>query len=131
MKMPHTLFHWILVALVAGALLLAFSEARGQAPGQSSGAAGVFQGRPSMAGAQGGLGAQAGLPQGGIGLQGSEGAEIKIPLGSAGSQDQASTPATGTGTVSVGDLKPVANDTGVTPGGQGGAAKDPGRTPAK
>lgn len=44
--------------------------------GQSTGAQAVFEGRPAMAGAQGGIGAMAGLPQGGIGLQGNEGARL-------------------------------------------------------
>ena len=68
---PH---HWITVALVLAALMLMLSEAHGQ----STGAAAVFEGRPAMAGAQGGMGAQAGLPQGGIGVQGSQAAE-RVP----------------------------------------------------
>ena len=68
MKMPHTPFHWIMVALAVSMLLLTLNEAHGQ----STGAAAVFEGRPAMAGAQAGQGAQAGPPQGGIGLQGSD-----------------------------------------------------------
>jgi hypothetical protein len=64
-----------MVALVLAALLLTLSEAHGQ----STGAAAVFEGRPAIAGAQGGLGAQAGVPQGGIGVQGSEVAERSMP----------------------------------------------------
>ena len=71
MRMPHTPYHWIVVALVAAAFLLALSEAHGQ-PAGSTGAAAVFQGRPAMAGAQAGQGALAGPPQGGIGVQGSD-----------------------------------------------------------
>lgn len=77
MRMPHTPYHWMLVALVAGAFLLAMSEAHGQSPG-GSGAAAVFEGRPAMAGAQAGQGAQAGPPQGGIGVQGSD--DLARPL---------------------------------------------------
>src|SRR6185369_7239754 len=44
------------------------------------GAAAVFEGRPAMAGAQGGQGAQAGPPQGGIGVQGSQSAERSLHL---------------------------------------------------
>jgi hypothetical protein len=40
----------------------------------------VFEGRPAMAGAQGGQGAQAGPPQGGIGVQGNEAAERGLRL---------------------------------------------------
>jgi hypothetical protein len=68
MKMNHSPQHWITVALLLAALLLTLSEAHGQ----STGTAASFEGRPAMAGAQAGLGAQAGPPQGGIGVQGSE-----------------------------------------------------------
>ena len=76
MKMHHTRYYWILVALALAALLLILPEAHGQ----SSGAAAVFEGRPSLAGAQGGQGAQAGPPQGGIGAQGSDSAQRGFPL---------------------------------------------------
>ena len=52
-------------AAVVGAVPLALA--------QSTGAGAVFEGRPAMAGAQGGQGAQAGMPQGGLGVQGNEG----------------------------------------------------------
>jgi hypothetical protein len=76
--MKHSLHHpthWIGVAVVAGMALLAF-EASGQQStnNMSPNAQAVFQGRPAMSGAQAGLGAMAGPPQGGIGLQGSDGA---------------------------------------------------------
>ena len=74
MKIHHSPSHWVMVALVLAALLLTLSEAHGQ----SSGAAAVFEGRPAIAGAQGGLGAQAGVPQGGLGVQGSEVAERSV-----------------------------------------------------
>ena len=77
MRMPHTPYHWIVVALVATAFLLALSEAHGQSIG-STGPAAVFEGRPAMAGAQAGQGAQAGPPQGGIGVQGSD--DLAKPL---------------------------------------------------
>jgi hypothetical protein len=69
----HHPTHWIGVALVIALALLAF-----EASGQSTNAAAQFEGRPSMAGAQAGLGAQAGPPQGGIGLQGSDGAGLNL-----------------------------------------------------
>jgi hypothetical protein len=68
--------HWIIVALVAVIALFTFGHARGQ----STGAAAVFEGRPAMAGAQGGLGAQGGVPQGGIGVQGNEAAQRQLHL---------------------------------------------------
>jgi hypothetical protein len=68
MKIQHRPYHWVAVALVLAALLLTLSEVHGQSTGSSA----VFEGRPAMAGAQGGLGAQAGPPQGGIGVQGTE-----------------------------------------------------------
>ena len=77
MRMPHTPYHWVLVAMVAAAFLLALSEAHGQPAGRT-GPAAVFEGRPAMAGAQAGQGAQAGPPQGGIGVQGSD--DLARPL---------------------------------------------------
>jgi hypothetical protein len=74
MKIHHPPYHWITVALVLAALLFALSEAHGQSTGSSA----LFEGRPAMAGAQGGLGAQAGPPQGGIGVQGSDAAQRTI-----------------------------------------------------
>lgn len=66
--MVHHPTHWIAVALVAALALIAF-ETAGQ---MSTGSTAMFEGRPVLAGAQGGLGAQAGMPQGGLGVQGSE-----------------------------------------------------------
>ena len=74
MKIHHSPYHWISVALILAALLFTLSEAHGQ----STGSAAVFEGRPSMAGAQGGLGAQAGPPQGGLGVQGSDAAQRTV-----------------------------------------------------
>lgn len=72
-------FHWIGIALVLLLALIAF-EASGQPVNSqlSANASAVFQGRPAMAGAQAGLGAMAGPPQGGIGLQGSDGAGLNL-----------------------------------------------------
>ena len=75
--MPHHPTHWIAIALAASLALLAF-EAAGQATKPSANAEAVFQGRPTMSGAQAGLGAMAGPPQGGIGLQGSDGAGLSL-----------------------------------------------------
>lgn len=72
--MIHHPTHWIAVALVAALGLMA-AEVYGQ---MSTGAAAMFEGRPALAGAQGGLGAQAGLPQGGLGVQGNEAAERNL-----------------------------------------------------
>jgi hypothetical protein len=76
MKMHHTRYYWITVALVVIAFLLTLSEAHGQSAGTSA----VFEGRPALAGAQGGQGAQAGPSQGGIGVQGSEAAGREMRL---------------------------------------------------
>jgi hypothetical protein len=74
---PHHPTHWLAVAVVLAATLTAF-EAYGQQTVHelriNPNAQAVFQGRPAMSGAQAGLGAMAGPPQGGIGLQGSDGA---------------------------------------------------------
>lgn len=74
----HHPTHWAAVALVAALALLAFEVAGQGSAAQSTTASGMFQGRPAMAGAQGGLGAQAGLPQGGLGVQGSQAAELNL-----------------------------------------------------
>ena len=73
----HGHHHGITAAVVLAALLLTLTDVHGQT---TLGAGAMFQGRPEMAGAQGGLGAQAGPPTGGIGLQGSEGAEKGLNL---------------------------------------------------
>ncbi|HYE39752.1 MAG TPA: hypothetical protein VEB23_07460 [Ramlibacter sp.] len=76
---PHHRTHWIAVALAIGFGLMALEVAGQQATNNMSpNAQAVFQGRPAMAGAQGGLGAMAGPPQGGIGLQGSDGAGLNL-----------------------------------------------------
>jgi hypothetical protein len=66
--MIHHPSHWLAVALVALLALVAV-EVAGQ---MSMGSTAMYEGRPYLAGAQGGLGAQAGMPQGGIGVQGTE-----------------------------------------------------------
>ena len=50
MRMPHTRYHWLAIALVLVALLLALNDAHGQPTG-STGPAAMFEGRPAMAGA--------------------------------------------------------------------------------
>ncbi|AMO23266.1 hypothetical protein UC35_10615 [Ramlibacter tataouinensis] len=62
------------MAVVLALALLTLSNLYGQ---RSDGSA-TYRGRPAMAGAQSGTGAQAGLPQGGLGQQGTEGAERTI-----------------------------------------------------
>lgn len=66
----HAPHHWISVAVAFAALMLTITEANGQT---STGSAAVFEGRPALSGAQGGLGAQAGMPQGGLGVEGNDG----------------------------------------------------------
>lgn len=72
----HSPFHWLVVAVIAIIALFTFGHARGQGANASA----AFEGRPSLAGAQGGLGAQAGMPQGGIGVQGNEAAQLQLNL---------------------------------------------------
>ena len=72
----HSAMHWLVIALIAIVALFAF----GHAHGQSTNATAAFEGRPSLAGAQGGLGAQAGMAQGGIGVQGNEAAQRQLRL---------------------------------------------------
>ncbi len=83
MKIDHTPAHSVLLALVSAALLVTLSDARAQ-----SGAATVFEGRPAMAGAQGGMGAQSGMPQGGLGVQGNEAAERGLRLSKPSQLDE-------------------------------------------
>jgi hypothetical protein len=75
----HHPTHWLGIAVVLAIGLFAV-EAMGQQinRGFNPNAAAVFQGRPAMAGAQAGLGAMAGLPQGGLGLQGSDGVGLNL-----------------------------------------------------
>ena len=73
MFQKHHHAHWLGIAAIAALALLTF-----EAAGQSGGGSSLFDGRPALAGPQGGLGAQAGPPQGGIGLQGNEGAELQL-----------------------------------------------------
>jgi hypothetical protein len=70
---PHHRSHWFVVAVVVVLALMAL-----EAGGQVTGAQAMFEGRPALAGAQGGLGAQAGPAQGGIALQGTDGAEFNL-----------------------------------------------------
>ena len=60
-----SLSHWIAAATVLPVTLFMFGHVHGQGTGSEQ----VFQGRPAMAGAQGGTGAMAGPPQGGVGPQ--------------------------------------------------------------
>lgn len=75
---PHHPSHWIAVAVVLGITLLTLEAAGQTTATPSTNAQAVFEGRPTMAGAQAGLGAQAGPPQGGLGLQGSDGAGLNL-----------------------------------------------------
>ena len=72
----HSPFHWFAIAVVLAVGLFTITHARGQA----TGAAAAFEGRPAMAGAQGGLGAQGGMAQGGIGVQGNDAAQRQLNL---------------------------------------------------
>lgn len=108
MKTQHNPHHWVAVALVLAAALLTLSEAHGQ----QSGAAAQFEGRPAMAGAQGGLGAQAGPPQGGLGVQGNEVAERSIQLRKpSGLDEMQQARRAGEDVVAAADAKKAAADT--------------------
>ena len=87
----HSPTHWLVVAVVAIVALFTFGHARGQGANASA----AFEGRPSLAGAQGGLGAQAGMPQGGLGVQGNEAAQRQLNLRKpSGLETMPATPAT-------------------------------------
>lgn len=89
---PHHPGHWVGVAVVIALALVAVESAAQAAPLPSTNARAVFQGRPYMAGAQAGLGAEAGPPQGGIGLQGSDGAGLNLRKPSTVAKDMAALP---------------------------------------
>ena len=103
----HSPYHWLVVTIVAAVALFTFGHARGQATGASA----AFEGRPAMAGAQGGLGAQGGMPQGGIGVQGSEAAQRQLNLRKpSGLDSMPAAPAT----TSAAPIAPVAARSDVT-----------------
>ena len=80
MTTNHKSFPWASTAFTLAASMLMLP----QASAQTQGAGAMFEGRPAMAGAQGGQGAQAGPPQGGLGVQGSEsqkGLNLRKPSG--------------------------------------------------
>lgn len=78
MSHPHSP-HWLGVAAALGlALVTLQAAAQTSTTNVSPNAGAVFQGRPSMSGAQAGQGAQAGPAQGGIGLQGSKGSGVTL-----------------------------------------------------
>lgn len=76
-----TVSNWIAVAAVLPITLCMV----GHVDGQGTGSEAVFQGRPAMAGAQGGTGAMSGLPQGGVGPQSVDqpggGVQLRKPSG--------------------------------------------------
>ena len=105
-------------AAVAGALPLALAQA--------TGAGAVFEGRPAMAGAQGGQGAQAGMAQGGLGVQGSEGqtgVNLRKPTGlDAATPAVPRDPGVGSPGAAKGELAPR-KDPGIAKEQRSGAAK--------
>lgn len=89
---PHHPTHWLVVAIVIAVALIVVESAAQTVPPPSTNAQAVFQGRPTMGGAQAGLGAQAGPAQGGLGLQGSDGAGLNLRKPSTVAQDMAALP---------------------------------------
>lgn len=81
MSLQQKMSNWIAVAAVVPITLCMV----GHVYGQSTGSEAVFQGRPAMAGAQGGTGAMAGLPQGGVAPQSVDqpggGVQLRKPSG--------------------------------------------------
>ena len=64
-RMQPTAWFWIVAAAIVAVALFTV----GNVHGQTSGSSANFEGRPAMAGAQGGTGAMAGPPQGGLSPQ--------------------------------------------------------------
>jgi hypothetical protein len=83
MNSYHSSHHWIPIAVVVAIALLTLTEAHGQRNDSSA----VFEGRPAMAGANGGTGAMAGPPQGGIGVQGQDQSQIALRRRMQGASD--------------------------------------------
>jgi hypothetical protein len=105
-----TVSNWIAAAAVLPITLLMVGHVHGQGTGSEA----VFQGRPAMAGAQGGTGAMAGPPQGGIAPQSVDqpggGVQLRKPSGldnpTGGDQAVPRDPGMGTPGNTTGDLKP-------------------------
>jgi hypothetical protein len=109
MNSYHSPHHWIPVAIVLAIALLTLTEALGQRTDSSA----VFQGRPAMAGANGGTGAMAGPPQGGIGVQGPNESQIAVRRPAATASD------------AVAENRAVRNDKDIVPRDRDkGVAKD-------
>lgn len=104
-----TVSNWIAVAAVVPITLCMVGHVHGQGTGSEA----VFQGRPAMAGAQGGTGAMAGLPQGGVAPQSVDqpggGVQLRKPSGleqPQGDQAVPRDPGMGTPGTTPGELKP-------------------------
>lgn len=69
-----------------GMMALTLAQAALAQGAGAAAAAGV--GRPTIAGAQGGLGIQSGLPQGGLGTQGNDGAQVRLQTRSRNQADE-------------------------------------------
>lgn len=123
MKIQHRPWHWAVVAAALAVALLTLSDAHGQ----KAGSAASFEGRPTMAGAQAGLGAMSGPPQGGLGVQSTEdlpAAGLKAPRPLPGNEpgpsvprdpglDRPSSPDQGRPATPDQDLRPQRNRDGV------------------
>ena len=101
-----TLSQWIAAAAVLPVTLCMFGHVYGQGTGSDQ----VFQGRPAMAGAQGGTGAMAGPPQGGVSPQSVDQAAGGLVLRAPGKNTTDAPvprdPGVGTPPGNTGDLKP-------------------------
>ncbi len=98
----------------------------GTVQAQSAGAAAAFEGRPAMAGAQGGTGAQAGMAQGGLGVQGNESGRGLVLRKPSGLDSMPAVPRDpGMDQPSVGGLKvkPQGDDSGIVKQERSGSAK--------
>jgi hypothetical protein len=101
-----TVSQWIAVATVLPVMVCMFGHVYGQGTGSEQ----VFQGRPAMSGAQGGTGAMAGPPQGGVAPQSVDqaggGAVLRKPGQDGSEAPVPRDPGVGTPPTNNGDLKP-------------------------
>ena len=102
---------WLTLGFATALVASQVADAWGQSP-----AATAAQARPALSGAQGGVGAQAGLPQGGLAVQ-DRPAQIQMPLRrpGAGGTAVAAAPAAGAGLQTRPDSLPARQEAEVKP----------------
>ncbi len=117
-RMQPTAWFWIVAAAIVAVALFTV----GNVHGQTSGSSATFEGRPAMAGAQGGTGAMAGPPQGGLSPQ-----SPSDPGGGINARRDNNTPTGANGPAVPRDPGPIPRDPGVDRSVGGGGEVRPQR----